>query len=264
MKNFMEQDMNITQISLACAVLAGKSTPVHRNRPYHGLAFYVGGKSIFDFNGTKLQVEKNNIIYLPKQSDYTVETIEQEPGTVCYAINYDVSEKIHISPFVFSVKDANGVLKKFQNAERAWREKKNGFQMACKGELYRIICQLQREYALGYVPKDRSGKLLSALTRIHDSYTEGDILIAELAALCGMSETYFRRIFRKTKGVSPGTYIRNLKITRAKELLDSGMYSVSETAELSGFSDASYFSREFKKEVGISPLVYKEKKSKKV
>ena len=54
-------------------------------------------------------------------------------------------------------------------------------------------------------------------------------------------------------GVSPLAYINSLKITRAKELLLSGMYTVTEVAFMSGYSDISHFSREFKKSTGVSP-----------
>ena len=49
------------------------------------------------------------------------------------------------------------------------------------------------------------------------------------------------------------TIANDLKISHAKELLASGMYSVTEAALQSGYADLSHFSREFKKTVGISP-----------
>ena len=52
-------------------------------------------------------------------------------------------------------------------------------------------------------------------------------------------------------------YINDLKLKRAKELLISGLYSVSEAAVQAGFSDLSYFSRFFKENVGVSPNEYK-------
>lgn len=54
----------------------------------------------------------------------------------------------------------------------------------------------------------------------------------------------------------PIKYINNLKMTRAKELLSSGMYTVSEVCFLSGYKDESYFSREFKKHFNLSPREY--------
>jgi AraC-like DNA-binding protein len=74
--------------------------------------------------------------------------------------------------------------------------------------------------------------------------------------MCGITPEYFRKIFKSFYGSSPLIYINNLKITRAKELFESGMYSVSEVAAHSGYSDISYFSREFKSATGLSPTEY--------
>ena len=87
-------------------------------------------------------------------------------------------------------------------------------------------------------------------------YCEENISIAHLAELCGISETYFRRIFHNAYMISPVKYINNMKLKRSEELLKSGMYSVSEAAGLSGFQNDSYFSREFKKAFGITPSDY--------
>ena len=75
--------------------------------------------------------------------------------------------------------------------------------------------------------------------------------------MCGITPEYFRKIFKTYYGVSPIKYINTLKITHAKELLASGMYSVTEAALQSGYTDMSYFSREFKKATEKSPCNYR-------
>jgi AraC-like DNA-binding protein len=75
--------------------------------------------------------------------------------------------------------------------------------------------------------------------------------------MCGISEDYFRKIFKNTFEISPRKYINDMKISYAKELITSGMYTVTEAAELSGYTDMSYFSREFKKAFGICPADYR-------
>lgn len=95
-----------------------------------------------------------------------------------------------------------------------------------------------------------------ALKYIDENYTGENISVAHLASLCGVSETYLRRLFRTAFSASPAIYMRNMRIKYAKRLLRSGEYSVTDAAMLSGFSDAAYFSREFKRSVGMSPSEY--------
>ena len=74
-----------------------------------------------------------------------------------------------------------------------------------------------------------------------------------LAKLCGISENYFRKLFLLEFGISPSKYIRNKRLMLARDLLNSGEFSVSDAAMASGFNDISYFSREYKKMWGVNP-----------
>ena len=260
-KDFMTRDFNISRILVACSVRAGEGTPVHTNRVGHGLVLYLNDSCRFDFGDQKLCPRKNDIIYLPKGSSYTVESINIPRDLHCYAINFDLSEQVDFPPFIINVKNAASILSLFKQSEQVWRAKRAGYQMECKANLYHIICELQKEFSLGYVSSATVQKIEPAISYIHQNYTDDNISIAHLAALCEMSETYFRTIFKKTLGRSPLKYINDLKIERAKELLASRLYSTADAAFLSGYHDECYFSREFKKAVGIAPSKYAEEAS---
>ena len=88
------------------------------------------------------------------------------------------------------------------------------------------------------------------------NYDKEKISIEYLSSLCAISTVHFRNTFIKLFARSPVKYINDLKMTRAKELLDSQFYTVSEVCFLSGYNNESYFSREFKKHLGISPSEY--------
>ena len=107
-----------------------------------------------------------------------------------------------------------------------------------------------------YVPESKIVLLQPAVDYIHKKYAEEQIKANTLSEICGISYEYFRRLFRLFYGCSPVRYINDLRLRRAKDLLSSGLYSVSEAAAYSGFSDVSYFSRFFKKNVCMSPLEY--------
>lgn len=74
----------------------------------------------------------------------------------------------------------------------------------------------------------------------------------------GVSRNYLYTLFKKEYGVSPKEYLTQLRLEKAKRLLASETehLSVSEVAFAVGFSDPLYFSRLFRKEVGVSPSKY--------
>jgi len=256
MDTFMKCDLNIEKIRLACFVRNGEGAPIHLKRPSHGFAFYMGDGCCFCFGDRKFQTRKNDIIYLPQGSDYTVEQSGETPGISCYAINFELADETVFPPFVIHVKNATKLLELFKRSEFVWRTKKTGFQMECKANLYHIICTLQQELMLGYTTSGNASVIESAISYIDENYTNDTIGVGYLAKLCGVSETYFRSLFKKVVGVSPLKYINDRKISRAKELISSKMYSIREVAQLAGFHDEAYFSREFKKATGVCPSKY--------
>ena len=79
----------------------------------------------------------------------------------------------------------------------------------------------------------------------------------ELAELCHISRNYFEKIFKKSMLVSPHQYYTGLILDRGKHLLSTTTYSIGEIARLCGMDDALYFSRLFKKSLGMSPAAYR-------
>lgn len=256
MDRFMYYDFGIERVCNAIYVMPGKGAPIHQNRPFHGLVFHLHPKQKKEYvfsDGKKIEIVENEIIYLPKGSSYIVSS--KELGS-CYAINFELSESCSFAPFAFKVKNSAAFLHEFERITKIWREKVTAFQMQSKSGLYRILSMMQEEYRLKYITRSTAALIAPALEHIHSVYGEESLSIPLLAEKCGISEDYFRKIFKNVYGTSPRKYINGLKLSQAGELIRSGMYGISDAAELSGFADLSYFSREFKKYFGVSPGEY--------
>lgn len=253
MKDFMNYNFNIKSIVIACYVAPGHGDAVHKNRPSHGLAIQLTAPNKYEFEtGERITVDKNEIIYLPKGSDYI--TASSKKGTSsCYAINFQISDDISFAPFRLKAKNTQMFIESFKRAEQAWKQQHFNCEMKCKAELYNILFLMQQEFRLGYAGQEKLKIIRPAVEYIHQQYTAELISVEKLAKICGITPTYFRQLFKKFYGTSPVKYINNLKINRAKELIKSGMYSVSEVAFMSGYSDLSHFSREFKKATDLPP-----------
>lgn len=87
-----------------------------------------------------------------------------------------------------------------------------------------------------------------------------ELTIDEFAERLMLSRTIFYRKLKSIIGLTPVDFIREIRIKRAVQLIDSGEYNFSQVAYMTGFNDPKYFSKCFKKVIGITPSEYKEKK----
>lgn len=85
--------------------------------------------------------------------------------------------------------------------------------------------------------------------------------LQEVAQKYNFSYSFFRKMFKKYTGVSPGQYHLQLRIMRAKELLVSTDKSIKEISYELGFQSIFYFSNMFKKKTGDTPSNFRNKNS---
>lgn len=80
---------------------------------------------------------------------------------------------------------------------------------------------------------------------------------SELAAISGISRDSFEKTFKYITGSTPHQYYATLIVEKGADLLSSTTYSIAEISRLCGIEDSLYFSRLFKKKVGLSPAAYR-------
>jgi AraC-like DNA-binding protein len=84
------------------------------------------------------------------------------------------------------------------------------------------------------------------------------LYVPELAALAGLSESAFSRLFKKCTGRSVPQYLNELRIARAARLLAETDESVKQIAHQCGYPTAAYFHRQFQRHQELPPLAYRE------
>ncbi|MCX7655953.1 MAG: response regulator [Treponemataceae bacterium] len=94
-----------------------------------------------------------------------------------------------------------------------------------------------------------------ALLYIHRHFSE-PINMTVVANHVSVNYTYFSEVFKQVMGINFNEYLKNLRLSHAKDLLKKGCYRVYEVAERSGFGDVKYFMKTFKESVGVSPGEY--------
>jgi AraC-like DNA-binding protein len=96
--------------------------------------------------------------------------------------------------------------------------------------------------------------LKAVVDYMHANFSSA-ISMAELAAVAGLSEFHFMRVFRKHFGLSPHTYVTQIRLHAARRSLQSGL-SGTEAAAEAGFFDQSHLVRHFKRVYGITPTQF--------
>lgn len=87
-----------------------------------------------------------------------------------------------------------------------------------------------------------------------------DISVAELATAVGLSMSQLARLFRAACGVTPGTYLRQLRMTRAKLLIERSSLTISEVMSQVGIRDPSHFARDFRRAFGVGPREFRQQR----
>ena len=85
----------------------------------------------------------------------------------------------------------------------------------------------------------------------------GELSLAELAQSVNLSVWRLCHIFKSDVGMPPIRYLRQLRMERAKDLLESSFLSVKEIGFQVGLTDESHFVRDFKSTYGHSPALYR-------
>ena len=108
--------------------------------------------------------------------------------------------------------------------------------------------------------KDEEGLSHTIVEYVNTHYTDTEISLKQLAGIFLYSQKYVSFLFKKLTNVGFSDYLNHLRIQHALSLINNNVTSVTQISEMSGYSDPLYFSKVFKKKMGISPTVYIQQK----
>ena len=129
------------------------------------------------------------------------------------------------------------------------------FEMSVKGYCFSLVSILKLLYQDSRDSRpegDTKSGLLPALLYMNRNYAE-DITIPELARLCCLSETHFRRLFKSMFSMSPLDYLNHIRIRESCAILIRNPVLISQAAQLSGFRTLSSYNRKFLEIMKLSP-----------
>lgn len=105
---------------------------------------------------------------------------------------------------------------------------------------------------------ENMGRIDTIIEYFHENI-DRQFSLDELADLVHCSSYHLIRFFRDQRGMSPHAFLIQLRLEKAKTLLDEGL-SITDAAFLTGFSDQSHLTRKFKERYGVPPGLYRKQK----
>lgn len=214
------------------------------NRTCWGLAFTDRGQITYCHRGREFVLDHKHAVILPKDQLYTIK--KQAEGDF-YVINFACNDIFADTITVMPLENVEVILKDFLHLRKLFLN--YGNKLLIMSLTYGIFYQLSEAYAC-------DSKVLSPAVEYLKTHYTTDISNSVLASKCYISEEYFRRLFKKTYGISPKQYVIDMRIHMAKQLLSEGYLKINEIAKQCGFSNPYHFSRLFKEKTSETPSAY--------
>ena len=141
-------------------------------------------------------------------------------------------------------------------------QKQTGYEDICQAYMEILIIRLMRNIALSvqvHPLEHVSGNSQCAAVRHYiDLHFKEPLTLDQLSEEAHINKYYLSHIFKQEYGISPINYMISRRLEESKYLLAETDLSMSQIAQLMGFSSLSYFSQVFRNTQGVSPKEYRQ------
>lgn len=210
----------------------------------------------------RLDLNEKLLIYLRKNDRKKVEEVlslaEQEMVANHYSVDYVNAAVMGILSVCLSyIVEMKGDIEEILGADFSpYQELKKMESMA---ESFRWLLRIFQTTA-DYFKRPRSKRAEQIIeeveTYISQHYSDFELTAEDISEAVYLDISYIRKIFSKYKEYTIQDYILSVRMKAAKEKMEERVYSIAQIAEMSGYLDAGYFSKCFKKYYHISPRQY--------
>jgi AraC-like DNA-binding protein len=267
--DFWDRDINVLRLSAVRRGLLKDALKTFvckkGTRLYSRLFLVLNGETEFVFfdnsgNSKTVKAKAKDIVYLPDDAAYTSSwQNKDEIDYISIEFKLEDNEKnpilLNDEITVIATDKYNMFVSLFEDFYSSYTLGALGYKLKTRSIFFEILTNIAFENTRNDI-KNIDRTMLKGILYLENNYME-EISVKELAKMSNMCETGFRAKFHKIKGMSPIEYKNYLRIKRASELLKNEDYTVSLAAETVNIPDICYFSKLFKRHMGVSPREYK-------
>lgn len=230
-----------------------------RGRVDYHILFVAGGECLCLYEGVEHRLLRGDFVLYPPQvpqrysfMDKTAETLWVHfTGTEVASLLSSLS----LTGGVYHTDAPHQAEQDFAHMVRAHALHTAGGRVGAVGYLLTLLAHLSS----ATLPQEAQGNhgAVSDMAEFISRNWQKNISTAHVAAAVHLSESRAAHLFRMGMGISLHRYLEGIRIQNAKELLLDTDMTVSQISAMVGYADPLYFSRVFRKSVGVSPAAYR-------
>jgi len=252
-------------LNVASAKYGGDWHSVPHTHNHLELFYIVGGKGQFLIQDQLYPVNPNNLVVINPNVTHTEVSLNAQPleyivlgiEGIELATNESSNGQFNILDHFESVEISSCL----RNILREMEQKNTGYEDVCQAYMEILIIRLMRNIALA-VPTESQvvsgNRQCASVKRYIDLHFKEALTLEQLAEDAHMNKYYLSHAFKREYGISPINYMITKRIEESKYLLAETDLSMSQIAQLLGFSSLSYFSQVFRRTQATTPMEYRQ------
>ena len=252
-------------LNVASSRYGGDWHSVPHTHNHTELFFIVSGKGQFLIQDQAFPVGVNNLVIINPNVLHTEASLNAQPleyivlgiGGIELATNENSNGQFCILDHFESVEISSCL----RNILREMELKNTGYEDICQAYMDILIIRLMRNTAMTVQTAHKvisGNRQCAAVKRYIDLHFKEPLSLEQLSNEAHMNKYYLSHAFKREYGVSPINYMIARRIDESKYLLAETDLSMSQIAQLLGFSSLSYFSQVFRKAHGASPMEFRQ------
>ena len=219
-------------------------------RKAYGLTFCEKGRLVYTHEGRDYISDPMHVLILPKGQSYTLRGIESGMFPV---INFDTASDLYDCRFhQFLNENPYNLMNSFNQIQRLFLFRNSVSNLKMMSILYDMFSSLVTNDAFA----SEYRRIFPAVSYMEEHISDSLLSVEKLAEICNMSISCFRKVFESVYGIPPRRYIQEIRINKARSLLNGSYESVSMVSESCGFTSVNHFCRLFRQLVGCTAREY--------
>ena len=221
----------------------------HEIIDFHSFVFVLDGGVTYFIEGEKYEAVKGDVVYIPPGKERLAFTSDMHYVAVDFTLEEDI-----IFPFntINKIQHMNSYTGYFDEFNTEWLQQGHEYKLRCKGLLLVILHKLILEG--NDEPSNKNVEQIKAY--ILQNYQK-PITLETIADNLSLSPVYCGAIFKKYENCYISHYINKIRVNHSIMLMQKSNLNISEIAFQAGYNDNYYFSKVFKKLIGMTPSNYR-------